>query len=61
VEEDTWKCKENLKNAMEFVKEFKRDYSKNKEEEVRWQEVKEDQETFSRELPGRYMAKLLYG
>ena len=61
AEEDTWESRENLKNAMELVEEFEREYSKEEEEEVRWQEAEEDRETFSRELPGRYMAKLLYG
>ena len=27
AEKDTWKNKENLKNAMELVKEFKKEYS----------------------------------
>jgi len=46
---------------MELVKEFKKNYSREEEEEVRCQEVKEDKEMFNRELPGRYTAKLLYG
>jgi len=46
---------------MELVEEFKKEYSRNEEEKVRQQEVKEDRKMFSRELPGRYMAKLLYG
>jgi len=61
VEEDTWKSKENLKNAMEIVKEFEKEYSREEEEEeVRQQEAEGNRKTFSRELPGRYMAKLLY-
>jgi len=61
AEEDTWESRENLKNAMELVKEFEKGYCREEEEEVRWQEVEGDRKTFSRELPGRYMAKLLYG
>ena len=61
AEEDTWENKENLKNAMELVKEFKREYHREEEEEVRRQEEEEDNKTFRRELPGRYTAKILYG
>jgi len=61
AEEDTWESRENLKNAMELVKEFEKRYSREEEEEARWKEVEGDRKTFSRELPGRYMAKLLYG
>jgi len=61
AEEDTWENRENLKNAMELVKEFEKGYSREEEEEVRQQEVEGDRTTFSRELPGRYIAKLLYG
>jgi len=43
---------------MESVEEYEREYSK--EEEVRQQEAKEDRKMFSRELLGRYIAKLLY-
>jgi len=35
VEEDIWKSKENLKNAMELVEDFKRKYHREEEEEVR--------------------------
>jgi len=35
VEEDTWESKENLKNVIELVEEFKRNYSKEEEKEVR--------------------------
>jgi len=46
---------------MELVEEFEKEHSRNEEEEVRQQEAEEDRKTFSRELPGRYMIKLLYG
>ena len=61
AEEDTWESKENLRNTMELVEEFEREYCREEEEEVRWQEANEEKGVFSRELPGRYMAKLLYG
>jgi len=45
---------------MELVKEFEKEYSREEEEEVRWQEAEGDRKTFSRELPERYTTKLLY-
>jgi len=61
VEEDTWESRENLKNAMELVEEFEREYCREEEKEVRQQKAEENKKVFSRELLGRYMAKLLYG
>ena len=61
AKEDTWESKKNLKNAMDLVNEFKREHEREEEEEVRWQENKEDKEIFSRKLLWRYMAKLMYG
>jgi len=61
VEEDTWESKENLKNASNLVQEFEKEYKREEEEETRWQERKEEKDVFSRELPGKYTAKLLYG
>jgi len=61
VEEDTWESKENLKNTMELVEEFEREYHREEEEEVRQQEEEEDNKMFRRELLGRYTAKMLYG
>jgi len=55
VEGDTWERRENLKNAEELIKEFKRGGV-----EVRRQE-KEVDEYRRMELPGKYTAKLLYG
>jgi len=46
AEEDTWESRENLKNAMELVEEFKRTYGR-EEEEARWQEIEEDRTTES--------------
>jgi len=44
-----------------LVEEFKREYCKEEEEEVRQQKAEENRKMFSKEIPGRYMAKLLYG
>ena len=46
---------------MELVEEFEKRYSREEAEEVRQQQAEEDRKVFSRELPGRYTAKLLYG
>jgi len=46
---------------MELMEEFEREYSREEENEVRWQETKNDKETLNRGLPERYTAKLLYG
>ena len=35
AEEDTWESRENLRNVMELVEEFKREYHREEEEEVR--------------------------
>ena len=61
VEEDTWESRENLKNAIELIEEFEREYSREEENKVRQQEAEEDREMFSRELSRRYTTKLLYG
>jgi len=61
AEEDTWKSRENLKNASDLVEEFKKEYGREEEEEIRWQEREEKKNVFNRELPGKYTAKLLYG
>jgi len=55
VEGDTWERRENLKNAEELIEEFERG-----EIEVRKQKG-EVEENRRMELPGKYMAKLLYG
>jgi len=36
---------------MELVEEFEKEYSREEENEVRWQEAEEDGKTFSREMP----------
>jgi len=54
VEGDTWERRENLKNAEKLIEEFEKEGV-----EVRRQEKEEDK--YRRmELPGKYMAKVLY-
>ena len=60
VESDTWKKEKDLKNAKELVDDFEGRL----EVEVRQQVEKKkiEREEYRRmELPGKYMAKLLYG
>jgi len=59
AEEDTWENRENLKNAKELVEEFEKIYGK-EAEELRQQELEEEEKEFSRELPREFTAKLLY-
>ena len=54
AEGDTWEKRENLKNVEELIKEFERGGM-----EVRQQEG-EEKEYKRMELPGKYMAKVLY-
>ena len=49
-----------MKNAKELVEEFEREYGE-EVEELRRQEQEEEEKEFSRELPRKFMAKLLYG
>jgi len=35
AKEDTWENRENLKNVMKLVEEFKKEYCREEEEEVR--------------------------
>jgi len=60
AEADMWKSRENLENARELVKEFEREYGK-EAEELRRQELEEEEKEFSCELPREFTAKLLYG
>jgi len=60
AEEDTWENRENLENAKKLVEEFKREYGE-EAEELRWQELEEEEKEFCRELPREFTAKLLYG
>jgi len=60
VEGDTWENRENLGNAKELIEEFKREYGE-EAEELRRQELEEEEKEFSKELPREFTAKLLYG
>jgi len=60
AEADTWESRENLENAKELVEEFEREYGK-EAEELRRQELEEEEKEFSHELPREFTAKLLYG
>jgi len=55
AEGNTWERRENLKNAGELIEEFEQG------EVVVRRQVGEDEEYRRMELPGKYMAKLLYG
>ena len=58
AESDTWEGRENLKNAKEAIEEFEEEYRQDMED-VAQQEREET--TFKHgELPGRFMAKMLY-
>ena len=67
AEGNTWERLENLKNAMEKVEEFEKGRFEEEIRRIRMKKEKEmrlnpEAEEFKRgELPGRYMAKLLYG
>jgi len=67
AEGNTWEELENLKNVMEKVEEFEKGRFEEEIRRIRMKKGKEmrlnlEAEEFKRgELPGRYMAKLLYG
>jgi len=47
-----------LKNAKELVKEFEREYGE-ETKEIRRQKEDDNKKVFSRELSGKFMAKIL--
>ena len=57
TEEDTWEPKENLENTRDLVERFEKEYG----EKLRQARKKDHREFHRRELPGRYIAKMLYG
>jgi len=59
VESDTWEGRENLENVKEAVEEFEREYRRDMEDVAR--QEREEGMFQRRELPGRFMAKTLYG
>jgi len=59
AESDTWEGRENLENTKEVVEEFEKEYQRDMEE-VNQQE--REKGTFRKgELPGRFMARKLFG
>ena len=59
VESDTWKGRENLKNAKEAIEEFEKKYRRDMKDVARQEH---EEEMFKRgELPGRFMARKLFG
>jgi len=59
AELDTWERRENLENAKEAIKEFKKGYQQDQEDVAR---QKHKEGIFKRgELPGRFTAKRLFG
>jgi len=59
IESNTWEGRENLKNAKKAIKEFEKEYQRDMKDVAR-QEREEG--TFRREeLPGRFMARKLFG
>jgi len=59
AESDTWKGRENLENAKEAIKEFKKEYWQDIEDVA--QQEREERMFRQEELLGRFMAKKLYG
>jgi len=60
AEGDTWERKENLKNTEEALEEFEERMNA----EIRGQEridMAEERDFRRKELPGKFMAKMLYG
>ena len=59
AEEDTWERRENLKNVEELIEEFKQGGVEVRQQE-KMKKKKEVDEYRRMELPGKYIAKLLY-
>ena len=61
AEADTWERRKNLGNTKEALRDFEREYGRNKED-IRRQEKEEEKGIYDRgELPGRYTANKLFG
>jgi len=59
AESNTWEEKENLMNAQEAIKEFKKEYRQDVKDVAK---QKCEEETFRKgKLPGRFTAKKLFG
>jgi len=59
AESDIWEGRENLENAKEVIEEFEKEYQRDMEDVA--QQEREEETIRRRELPGRFMAKKLYG
>ena len=59
AEGDTWERRDNLKNAEELIEEFEREGVEIRRQE-KIEKKKEEDEYRRMELPGKYMAKVLY-
>jgi len=59
VEYDSWKKKEDLENAKKLVAEFQRRMNANIRKKKL--DLAEEKDFKKAELPGNYMAKVLYG
>jgi len=58
--DNTWKPRENLGNIEDLVQEFEQEFEQEYREIGRVRKRKNDEEHRKEELPGRYMAKMLY-
>ena len=58
MEGDTWEKRENLKNIEETLADFEGKMEIRKQEKI---EEAEDRDFRRGELPGKFMAKMLYG
>ena len=56
AKEDTWESRENLGNIQELIEEFEEQYGEGVRQ-TKKMNMRENQET---QLPGRYIAKVLY-
>jgi len=61
VENNMWKKKEDLRNAKELVDDFEGRLGAEVRQQVGIEKKVEKEEYRRIELPGKYMAKLLYG
>ena len=58
AESDNWEGRENLENAKEAIEEFEKEYQQDIEDMA---QQEHEETTFKRgELPGKFMAKMLY-
>jgi len=59
AESDIWEERENLKNAKKAIEEFEKEYRRDQEDVTRQEQ---EEGIYKRgELPGRFMARKLFG